>query len=357
MELLPSGLQRDSASVIVPLLSQHSVNPQFSDLELVEQMARELRVHSVSLPHLHLLRTALTLQGQFRAASIVRRSIRATVCETPTDPKHRLACELDRLGSIALPVESVMPRMPLAIGPELTTELVEAYSPLSRLSRLVSGDSIALVGSAHLSNSIEAELSSFDHVIRLKFFAGEESWSRRNSGPRCDISFYNKHMTRAIANSSPTTQPYLTETLRTLKLMVFRNSVPPQAARIGIVSRNKPVLISGSAQLGILALVELLICRPRSITLYGFDFYDSDHPHDLDSVTQKKQRAGGRPPFGRDWYRRSFALHDMHSQVNLVRALTHSGVIGVSPAVRRVLERSELQYARRLEERFAPQEG
>jgi len=207
--------------------------------------------------------------------------------------------------------------------------------------------SVALVGAAVLRGQLGQEIDSHDAVARLKFFGAAFLQPVDEAGKRTDIAFYNKAMSRELNLVLADSRSHHRRQVDTLKFLISKKALPD---RRYVKLKTAPTYLT-PASLGNSAIFHVLLARPSTLKVYGFDLYTGGVAHSPSDFNETLLAARG---LKRDQlhYRLSFFQHNPISQIRFIRNLRRAGRLSASRQVLDVLELTDELYARRLENRF-----
>ena len=248
--------------------------------------------------------------------------------------------------------------------PEVRIQNPDVESEVERLfSSLVTGKSIALVAPGVIENEYGQEIDSHDTVFRVKFNGRSAMLDEKFVGRRCDITGHNSDlltlakMKKFDSNKSISEAP-------DLKLIIAKKG------DFGIIEEIPVKRMKGwsptfltTATSGTLLLFEVLRASPKTLKLFGFDFYTNRQIYNKALMSAYKANpiaTDGDDPRSFDWSDDNFSIpriarshisHDLKSDFLLVKNLYElSGLIDGTPEVLEILNLTADEYDVRLEE-------
>jgi len=229
-------------------------------------------------------------------------------------------------------------------------------------SELVAGKTIAIVAPGEIEKELGQEIDSHDTVIRVKFSGRSAMPNERFVGRRCDITSHNFEIL-ALSKLNKIDSKKFVSDAPDLKLIVVKKGEFREMDGIPIKRMsNWPPTFLTTATSGTMLIFETLKYAPKSVKLYGFDFYTN--PRIYNSPLLKSYKTSEYPDGGVQndfsWHgdyfapysiARSHLSHDLKSDFLLVKNLYElSGLIDGTPEVLEILNLTADEYDARLEE-------
>ena len=247
--------------------------------------------------------------------------------------------------------------------PEVRIESPVVNSEVEKLfSSLVAGKSIALVAPGVIENEYGQEIDSHDTVFRVKFNGRSAMPDEKYVGRRCDITSHNSDLL-TLAKINKVDSNAAISDAPDLKLIVAKKGEFGTIDGVPVRSMlGWPPTFLTTATSGTLLLFESLRFAPKSIKLFGFDFYTNHqiYNHALMSTYKSSSNPDGGDSREHSWSGDNFSIHsvarshishDLKSDFLLVKNLYElSGLIDGTPEVLEILNLTADEYDARLEE-------
>lgn len=226
--------------------------------------------------------------------------------------------------------------------------------------KFITGKSVALVGTGSHSDHFGVEIDSADVIVRLKYIGREHLPAQEFHGNRCDISVLPRidSLVKVIESG------IVCEFIEDLK-MILGAAVPSDSfilskpvQQLSIVS---PIFRSTSTT-GIRAIFQILLSEPRSLKIFGFDFYTKREMYDSSIFQTSIANAFILGEVGSENFyttrgdqaaceiSMSFSAHDPVSNFCFAQNLYKAGLFDIEPYGKSILELTPYQYVERLEE-------
>jgi hypothetical protein len=225
---------------------------------------------------------------------------------------------------------------------------------------LITGKTVALVGTGSPSGRFGDEIDSADTVVRVKYIGRKHIPLPEFHGLRCDISTYP----RIDSLVSLLDTGHVIEFLDDLKLMLGNVT----AAMGSLLSKpvhqlSDVVSVFGTTSTsGIRAMFQILLSEPKSLKIYGYDFYSRREQYDAsvfnlsvvdaiilgDNQSEAFYTRGGG--MSEREISKSFSAHDPVSNFCFAQNLYKAGLFDIEPYGKSILELTPYQYVERLEE-------
>lgn len=207
---------------------------------------------------------------------------------------------------------------------------------------LIKGRSVAVAGPAQAVCNNVNEINSHDIVVQMNYYGNEESPDKQQY-VRADISYYNKQIGQIIDARSR--DDFLYElcfsSFKTINHRTQNDLLSSNRGRLFFQMNS--LLFNGRANILQNALFDLLNFNPKSINLYNVNFFLSQNAYQKGYQQEKYQN---RPPC---WRWRSFAGHDIMTQINFTRSLWRAGKIAIDEPCKSVLELDSFSYMAKME--------
>ena len=224
-------------------------------------------------------------------------------------------------------------------------------------SELITGKSVALVGRGAPSGHYGDEIDSRDTVFRLKYTGRQYLARQEFHGHRCDISQFNS--LEALIELSKIGQPQ--ELIEDLELILCVAAVPQVSLQgkpiLQIMSVNN--MYRTNSVSGIRSLLQIIRASPKSVRLFGFDFYSKLEFYSSETLNFLQS---GSPVFADALMYRFSGLskvmislsfcdgHDPASNFCFAQNLYQAGMFEIEPFGASILALTPYQYVERLEE-------
>ena len=249
--------------------------------------------------------------------------------------------------------------------PQMSKTFYADYSSTEKkFTELISGKTVAVVGTAEITSLSGAEIDSFQTRARVKYQGRNVMPDSKFAGRECDVSFYTEDLLKKfliLSRDNPNEIEFLTE----LQLIVGKTKTKMAFKQIDV--RNLPVYAPtfiSTATSGTLFVYDIARLSPRNIKLFGFNFYTHRNTYNkalFDFYEESNSlRDIGLP---KNWFdfkserKRSaiiasgFVSHDPRSDFLFVKNLYElSGLIDGTPEVLEILNLTADEYDMRLEE-------
>ncbi|MSZ67693.1 MAG: hypothetical protein F2712_03385 [Actinobacteria bacterium] len=220
---------------------------------------------------------------------------------------------------------------------------------------LVNGKTVALVGPGQPRGEYGNEIDASEIVARIKFPGSAYLLDYRLFGKRCDISQYpNLCPLRELANLSSY------EFFDDLRLIVTGEANSSPIRNIPVYSENQELpMYRTTATSGMRLLVSLIRQGPRSLKVFGYDFYSAREPYNLGMKSFYEMDAwkmgdgylfGTNADFPKTDITVNFGDHDPVSNFCFAQNLYKAGLFDIEPYGKSILELTPYQYVERLEE-------
>lgn len=229
---------------------------------------------------------------------------------------------------------------------------------LKVFASLVSEKYIALVGSGSPSGDYGSEIDSADTVIRVKFVGFENLHVFNYHGSRCDVSHYNDLRPLLEISESKVGKNFFD----ILKLILSNDRNITMLGEVRVFNPKFEIpMYRTTATSGIRCLKLLILGKPASLKIYGFDFYLKKEQYEQNLLSFYKTNGWmlGHPNFNvaiPEQVRRklsvitSFGAHDPVSNFCFAQNLYRAGLFDIEPYGKSILELTPYQYVERLEE-------
>jgi len=226
-----------------------------------------------------------------------------------------------------------------------------------RMSELMRGKSVALVGTGSPLGDYGKEIDSYDLVVRVKYPGQKSLPPAEQHGRRCDIAYYTSILPFQILSESGTDLSFLND----LSFLMVAQVVDAKKFRglpILYLSNIRSVFPNGDLTSGMITLANLLRFHPSSLKLFGFDFYAMPRLYNSEMVEfyRKKGWTIGDPTLMGNVDQDSFAQrvqghfwHDQIANFSFARNLIRAGAIKSEPVSAEILSLTPKRYASRLE--------
>ena len=239
----------------------------------------------------------------------------------------------------------------------INTGVNEFYESEIRLSELVRGKSVALVGAGNTLGDYGEEIDSCDLVVRVKYPGMQNLPPAEKHGRRCDIAYFTSLEPFQILSEGH-------EKLRFLKELKFlmvaqkaeRNNF--QDVPILYLSNLRSVFPNGDLTSGMQTLANLLRFQPSSLKLFGFDFYATPNLYNPEMIGfyRKDGWLIGDPTLlgnvDPDSFPQRVQGHFWHDQIanfSFARNLFRANIIKTEIVSAEILSLTPKQYALSLE--------
>lgn len=227
-----------------------------------------------------------------------------------------------------------------------------------RLSALIKGKSVALVGPGNPLGDYGEEIDSSDLVVRVKYAGQNNLPSAEQHGRRCDIAYFTSIRPFQIISENDSYLNFLNG-LKFLMVAQVSELDRFQGMPVLYTSNLRSVFPNGDLTSGVVTLVNLLRFQPSSLKLFGFDFYAMPLVYNTEMVNFYKKEGwligdptlmiGSNDP---DSFTQRIQGHFWHDQIanfSFVRNLFGASAIESEPLSAGLLTLTPKQYASRLE--------
>lgn len=360
-------------------LKDPTTRNSFSNLIL--QATKEVPVRIFDASHWYQLSRGLFSLGYFRAAWVAREnSLDLSISETlvtnvgATTLQRGIEAHLERRN---FPDAGTAIRHSTSkISADCMSEFYEYFSMMQGLvvdpsdlkgighealvifDNLIFEKEVALVGMGPPTGEYGQEIDAADTVIRLKFVGLENLPDSKYHGARCEISQYND-VDPLLVISATKIEPKF---FQSLKLVISSSASATMILDIPIFNPKFEIpLYRTTATSGIRCLKTIVSGKPKSLKIYGFDFYSIltqydgnalkfyksngwmlGHPNFVSSIPEEIRRKLSFPY--------SFSAHDPVSNFCYAQNLYKAGLFQIEPYGKSILELTPYQYVQRLEE-------
>ena len=327
----------------------------------LEALADDVR--GCDLLRLMALSCGLASLGSFRASAAVRSVARESLLEMSTrqQPEDNLLyvaaltdaghvaearSVLDGLGGSLKPGREVRS---LALACGYSGDWVwRHWTPQPATRDLVGGSDVLLVGPAVPLTDL-AETATRQSIIATFKYCGRRT--AEVPSVRVHVSILNRHAYPELHRRFIDKRGAYT--MSPCKLLIFKNTSPP-SCDLGIPTERleaRPKLMLSKANLGLMAVTEILLAGAGALKVTGFDLWTKPttaHPgYRFYSKDNRMHTSGG---LDRGSIARSAGIHEPISQFNYLKRLLEFGRIDPDDTLRRVLATSEQEYAARLQQ-------
>jgi len=231
-------------------------------------------------------------------------------------------------------------------------------------SNITRDKKIALVAPGVVDSSYGDDIDRHEVVARIKYFGAEYSLDPTKVGTRCDINFLLDQFAESIIidrNQNPGSHSFINKTrLVVTRKKSFNTENFPLTHPLSSLA---PTFLT-TATSGTMAIFDLLCQNPKSIKLFGFNFYSlrGQYNQSIMKLYESKKfiRKNGLRKSGFDYSmsQRGSSVcasartnHDYLSDFLLVKNLYElSGLIDGTPEVLEILNLTADEYDARLEE-------
>ncbi len=249
--------------------------------------------------------------------------------------------------------------------PKIATSNDEMMSDSARIARLLITDkNVSLVATGELTSPSGIEIDSFDTVARVKFQGHTTIPDPEFAGTRCDVTAFTQELVDKFFYLNSKKNNAL-EFLECVKLVFVKQRERVEFGSVKTLNMGPwaPTFLT-TATSGTLFLFELLRHKPKSLKLFGFNFYTQRSIYNSKLMSHlnnpRSLREIGLP---KNWFKLSserknsaiiasgFVNHDPRSDFLLVKNLYElSGLIDGTPEVLEILNLTADEYDARLEE-------
>ena len=248
--------------------------------------------------------------------------------------------------------------------PAVRTQIPAVESEVDKLfSSLVTGKSVALVAPGVIDKEYGQKIDSHDTVLRVKFNGRSAMPDQKYVGRRCDITSHNSDLLTLAKLGELDSNKSFSEA-HDLQLIIAKKG------DFGIIEGTPVKRMKGwaptfltTATSGTLLVFEAMRNLPKSMKLFGFDFYTNRQIYNQALMSAYKTNpiaTDGDDPRSFDWSNDGFSIpriarshlsHDPRSDFLLVKNLYElSGLIDGTPEVLEILNLTADEYDARLEE-------
>jgi len=224
------------------------------------------------------------------------------------------------------------------------------------LANLVAAKNIALVAPGENQGEYGKEIDKSDVVVRLKFAGKKYLPAQKFFGSRCEVSQYNTLKTFEKLHKSNELPAFFDD----LKLILLSTPGPKILGSTPCMHLDiVPPLYRTTSTSGLRPLFALIRSKPKSLKLFGFDFYTSRSQYNSSMlqfyVSPESQILDDSFLLGKDLLMslseiaRSFRGHDPVSNFCFAQNLYQAGLFEIEPVGKSILELTPYQYVERLE--------
>lgn len=204
---------------------------------------------------------------------------------------------------------------------------------------------VALIGAAPLSDLSARVAAQSDVVVQTKFHPTQ---TRRIEGASYRVSYLNGEMERAIVNNVTDLSAFAHAHKHSDLWLVTKSTPHWQLASMAAPAEGIPTPLLGPAMIGHRAMADILLAKPRRLSLHGFNLYASDKRHDSASWTQTYQRQRGMRQ-SVPWYCRSLGKHSVFWHQHFMAELHRLAFVDGDTEAREVSTVSGRALANRLQ--------
>jgi len=231
-----------------------------------------------------------------------------------------------------------------------------SYNEQDDLARLVTDKYVALVAPGEIQGEYGHEIDKSDIVVRIKFVGKKNLPAQKFFGSRCEISQYNMSITFQKLDTSNELPDFIND----LKLILLSSPGPKTLGSTPCVYLSiLPPIYRTTLTSGLRPFFALIRSRPKTLKLFGFDFYSSRSQYNS-SVLQfyalpESLILGRSLLFDKDLLMspsqiaRGFRKHDPFSNFCFAQNLYQAGLFEIEPVGKSILELTPYQYVERLE--------
>jgi len=220
---------------------------------------------------------------------------------------------------------------------------------------LVNAKTVALVGPGQPRGEHGSEIDSSEIVARIKYPGSAYLLEKKFFGKRCDISQYpNLDVLRELSKISSY------EFFDDLRLIVTGEANSSAVRNTLVYSENQELpMYRTTATSGMRLLISLIRQGPRSIKVFGYDFYSDREPYNVGMKSFYEMAAwkmgdgylfGTSEEFPKSDITVNFGDHDPVSNFCFAQNLYKAGLFDIEPYGKSILELTPYQYVERLEE-------
>lgn len=225
-----------------------------------------------------------------------------------------------------------------------------------KFRELITNKTVVLVGPGSPSGEYGDEIDSADTVIRIKYTGREYLPRKQFHGERCDISFYTRAVDSLTDKIGVDDKKHFIDDLQLILsgipgCKVLKNTLVYNLKSSGPTYRTTSVS-------GIRTIFQILRFQPRSLKIFGFDFYSKreQYSKEMNSFYAKHGRIledpflDGRPDgLRQSEIANSFCGHDVVSNFCFAQNLYHVKLFTSEPYAADILQLTPFKYVERLE--------
>jgi hypothetical protein len=270
--------------------------------------------------------------------------------------KHSISSPLDETyGDYLSLMNQPRPNLSQPID-ERTGQNEDLFSSLIREKR------IALVAPGVIDKEYGVEIDSHDTVLRVKFNGRDAMPDEKYVGRRCDITSHNSDLLTLASDGDINFKETFLDA-SDLKILIAKKGQFGHIRGIPIRQMDSwaPTFLT-TATSGTLLIFDALNQTPKSMKLFGFNFYTNRQTYN--TALMHKYQSSSNPDgelarayswsgnkFSNSSIARSHISHDLKSDFLLVKNLYElSGLIDGTPEVLEILNLTADEYDMRLEE-------
>lgn len=229
------------------------------------------------------------------------------------------------------------------------------------LFSLVREKEVSVVAPGMIEQMYGSEIDAGDIVYRIKYFGKESLPPEEFVGKRCEIAFHNSGFLKQSAERGCYSLITAPNNFK-LKLIISEESSLRDFYQIPVYNINKlPPTFMAPSTSGTRVIFDILLAKPKSIKLFGFDFYTKReiYSRELRQIYSNSNAPDGDVQDAFEWngelmspkmIARANFSHDLKSDFLLIKNLYElSGLIDGTPEVLAILKLSTDEYDLKLE--------
>lgn len=210
---------------------------------------------------------------------------------------------------------------------------------------LINGKSVAIVGPAPSDEMLGKEIDKFDIVIRLNYRGDDFMPEHNEFGSRIDVSYYNTENAKNLAKMNQI------DFLKKLKFIVFKGNNELYSRFKNnkvkkLIMRDEFVFL-GSLNMIPLTIIDILAYNPKRVKVFKTNFFLSKNLYAKGYQLEKNMIFS----LSKRW--RSFAMHNVVSQIKVVKNLYHNGRVKLDKSCQDVLDLPEKKYIKEIQRIFS----